>query len=400
LWILYVNWTSSTTYQSSPLDGRGWEENLISIIVFILNTIFALKEVAESDCFRNKKYLKSWWNFVDLFTIVLVYAYNIAVGFHGFGSGYVPLAVVTTLLLTLKLLAYLRGFAETGWLITVLISNFVDIRGFILVLMAIVVGFTAVFRLLFGDVEGACSLRLDENDEVIEDCDLQQFGTLHKSLLSTFELAVVGAYDSAIFDESQYSLLAGFAFVAAVTVVLVIALNALIAVLGDSYSRVQEHETANRRRERAELIVEYLWLCPARKRKRIESSTNYFHALLEADADGDLVVNKDDWQGGLNALKNELHSISETHAEVTLKAIEQLKLDFNNEIGQLRREVGAILEEVNSEVKALARTQRDGGVTFTNTNVARAVKSVQSIGKNIPKWTPSHRADSPTPDSP
>ena len=212
LWVLYTSWTSSSTYHSGPLHKQEWAAILIAALVLILNTLFALKEIFESNFFRNHRYFRNLWNYADLASSVFVYAYTISAAWNGVGSGNIPLAVISTLFLTLKLLSYLRGFGETGWLITVLTSNIADIRGFILMLFAIVVGFTVVFRLLFGDVEGECSLALGEYDELVEDCDRSSFGTLTTSLLSTFELVVVGEYDSALFDKSQYSVLAALVF--------------------------------------------------------------------------------------------------------------------------------------------------------------------------------------------
>uniref|UniRef100_A0A7S4HP16 Ion transport domain-containing protein n=2 Tax=Odontella aurita TaxID=265563 RepID=A0A7S4HP16_9STRA len=391
LWILYINWTATTTILNSPLYNHEWAAIFFTAVMVIFNTIFTIKELAESNWGRSKKrHLQSWWNIVDLLSTILVYAYVLSASVSGSGS--VPLGVVTTVVMTLKLLSYLRGFGETGWLISVLSANFRDIRGFIFVLFAILVGFTGIFRLLFGDVPGECTLALDENEDAVEDCNRDPFGDLSVSLLSTFELAVVGAYDPGWFEASRNTVLAGLAFVTAITVVLVVALNALIAVLGDSYSRVQENERANRRRERAELIIEYLSLMPSKKRKQIQHDTKYFHALLEADADGDLVVSKDDWQGGLNALKSDLADISEANSMATLKAIDQLKLDIDQEITDMRREMGSVLKEMKSEIQELVQLQKDGAITFGNTNVGRAVKGVTTIGKNIqniPKLAPA-----------
>lgn len=80
--------------------------------------------------------------------------------------------------------------------------------------------------------------------------------------MSTFELTVLGEYDPAILVQSQFRVLSAIVFVLAVMCVLVVALNALIAVLSDSYARVQERAVANRRRERAEVRWhrrQYLW---------------------------------------------------------------------------------------------------------------------------------------------
>uniref|UniRef100_A0A7S4W3X5 Ion transport domain-containing protein n=2 Tax=Ditylum brightwellii TaxID=49249 RepID=A0A7S4W3X5_9STRA len=239
------------------------------------------------------------------------------------------------------------------------------------------------FRLLFGNVEGTCQLILDNGDSIIQECGKKPYGTLHDSLFSTFELAILASYDQGHFDESDYTTLAVLIFVLAVTIVLVIALNALIAVLGDSYSRVQEHAIANRRKERAELIVEYLSIIPSNKSREIEANTKYFHALLEADADGDLLIVKDDWEGGLNALKKDLSEQNATSYEMTRDAIEQLRCHLDDDMEQLKNDITSLIQELSHEIKEIKRLQNDGGVTFNNKNVRNAVKVVKGVGKHL-----------------
>jgi hypothetical protein len=93
----------------------------------------------------------------------------------------------------------------------------------------------------------------ESESELKEDCNDAPYGNLPQALFSTFQLALLGQYDSGMFEDSEYMYLASFLFILAVVVVLVVALNALIALLGDSYSRVQEKATANQRKERAEV---------------------------------------------------------------------------------------------------------------------------------------------------
>lgn len=131
-----------------------------------------------------------------------------------------------------------------GWLISVLRNNMWDVRGFLVILACCLLGFALAFRVLFGDIEGLC---------IDEACTVDPFGTYTRSLMSTFELAVLGVYDPAILSDSRFRVLSAIVFVLAVMSVLVVALNALIAVLSDSYTRVQERAVANRRRERAEV---------------------------------------------------------------------------------------------------------------------------------------------------
>jgi hypothetical protein len=83
--------------------------------LLMINSLFGLKEVIQSDTFRRTSYFKSPWNVVDLLSIALVYAYIFAIFARGeAGSRLVPLVVFATLFLTLKLLPYLRVFGDTG----------------------------------------------------------------------------------------------------------------------------------------------------------------------------------------------------------------------------------------------------------------------------------------------
>jgi hypothetical protein len=122
------------------------------------------------------------------------------------------------------------------------------------VLFSIIIGFSTSFRLLFANIEPSCSLEIDaETDSIVQECDENPFGSLRRSILSTFEMTILGSYEPSLLYESQFSTLSILTFVLAVTCVLVVALNALISLLADSYARVQENATANRRREKAEV---------------------------------------------------------------------------------------------------------------------------------------------------
>jgi len=379
LWTVVVDWTSSTTSASS--DSLSGIKKATPMCLIVLNTVFAVKEIIQSNFGRSKGYYRSIWNAVDVLSIVMVYIYAGSTLFQGgFGSGNVPLAVFTTLLLTLKLLSYLRGFDSTGWLISVLLQNFRDVRGFILVLLVMLFGFTTSFRLLFGDVQGVCQIQVDTNGEFAEQCSVNPYSSIGRAFLATFALTVLGSYTDGFLDASKYTPLAVLIVIVAVVSVLVVALNALIAVLSDSYARVQEKAVANRRKERAALIVEYLSILPPPKRREIEKNTRYFHALLEADEDGDLLVSKDDWQGGLIALRRDLEEMNAHSAELNHQAMDEWKASIDNDIAALRREVISMLEDVSRDLKELRRVQKEGGVTFNGSNVAKAVRAVKSIG--------------------
>jgi WD40 repeat protein len=366
LWIVYVDWTASTTARTVG-DGMETSEGAIAVSLLILNSLFALKEAVQSARSGERaSYFRSPWNVIDFVCILLVYSYIFfTVTRGGAGNGLVPLVVFATLFLTLKLLAYLRGFGDTGWLISVLRNNMWDVRGFLVILACCLLGFALAFRVLFGDIEGLC---------IDEACTVDPFGTYTRSLMSTFELAVLGVYDPAILSDSRFRVLSAIVFVLAVMSVLVVALNALIAVLSDSYTRVQERAVANRRRERAELIFQYLCILPSSRRKIVEDKTRYFHSLLEADEDGDLLVSQYDWQGGLNAMRRELQQDQLRLTEANHRAMDELRNELSTNIAGLQKQMIIMLDDLSEEVKEMKTMHQKKSLV---TDVARAVKFIK-----------------------
>jgi hypothetical protein len=348
---------------SSLPDLNGTSLRIVQGATFGLNSLYALKETIEARYGRRQDYFRSFWNAVDVLAVGCIYAYLLYRYGRGDGNASVPLAVVATLVSTMKLLSYLRGFGQTGWLISVLGANFYDVRGFLVVLLTILVGFAVAFRLLFNGI----------NDE--------SFGTLRRSFLSTFELTIIGSYDSNILYDSEKNALAIFTFILAVTCCLVVTLNALISLLSDSYARIMENATANRRKERAGLIVEYMSLLPPRRRRKIESQTQWFHTLLEADSDGELKVGNDDWEGGLNALRRDMAELDDASRKNHEKLFQQLKTDMEGDMASFRKQVMSTLADIQAEMKQLTRNQKEGGITFSGKRVKNVMKAVKSIGR-------------------
>jgi hypothetical protein len=74
----------------------------MTMCLIVLNTLFAIKEIIQSNFGRRKGYFFSLWNVVDYLSIMFVYSYTFStIAGGGIGTGNVTLAVFTTLLLTL-----------------------------------------------------------------------------------------------------------------------------------------------------------------------------------------------------------------------------------------------------------------------------------------------------------
>ena len=109
-----------------------------------------------------------------------------------------------------------------------------------------------------------------EGDPAEYQCTAPPYGTLRRSIHSAFTMSILGDFDTTIFDDVEHSSISYFMFYLAMVLVQVIALNALIALLGDSYSDVESSKNANQRKQRATLIVEHLMLCSEAKHNKIK----------------------------------------------------------------------------------------------------------------------------------
>lgn len=360
-WIALVE-TATIISPSGPILMK--DVSVLTILipaVLLFNTLFAVKETVEGIYGMRLMYWRSMWNACDWMGIVAVYSYTINLLYTG--NHLVPLAVFTTLCLTIKVLSYLRGFSSTGWLLSVLSANFQDVQGFLVIVTTILVGFSVAFRLLFAET----------GDET--------FGSLRRALLSTFELTVMGSYDTMIIFETKYTAIAVITFIMAVTCIVVVVLNALISILSDSYAKVQEHAVANRRREIASLIVEYMTLLPRWRRQQIERETTWFHTLLEVDADGSLQVHSDDWEGGLNALRHDMEEMGRSQQQSYERAVDRLKTDIDADLTKFKKEVVTLLQDLTDDVKYLRKAQSQGILNFDGHHIKKAVRAVKSVGR-------------------
>mmetsp|Transcript_32046 Transcript_32046/g.23688 ORF Transcript_32046/g.23688 Transcript_32046/m.23688 type:complete len:111 (+) Transcript_32046:200-532(+) len=92
----------------------------------------------------------------------------------------------------------------------------------------------------------------------------QFIGSVIDSLLYSYQLTV-GEFGTDTFAESTNPALLWTLFILATLFTLIILLNMLVAIMGDSFNRVRESEESQRFREHLQLIVENDFLIKSRR---------------------------------------------------------------------------------------------------------------------------------------
>ena len=205
---------------------------------------------------------------------------------------------------TFALLSLLRPYRLFGPLIRMVLEIFRDIYPFLVLMAICIVGFAMAFAIM-----------LPEQPRF-------QFPT---GLLTAYEM-MLGVWDPDQFtdyktgDIDRLAVLSVITFVLYTVFVLIVAMNLLIAIMGDSYDRVRESQTVHGRLQRAEALVAMDWLVRRVGRRESCFPPYFLHVLAAADEDENEVADND-WGGRLKQLKRTINAIpSEIEQRLVTKA--------------------------------------------------------------------------------
>ena len=142
-----------------------------------------------------------------------------------------------------KVLYFLRGLDQTAFLVKCLVQIGIDIRYFLVVLAVILTAFCIAFFLL---------LRLGIDGEGHS----ESFKELPMSFVSVYDM-MFGSFDPAWFsDAPNMAFVSIIVFMVFMLIVPTVMLNALIAIMSDTYMVVQESSKETNVQQRAEIIRE------------------------------------------------------------------------------------------------------------------------------------------------
>mmetsp|Transcript_7923 Transcript_7923/g.16043 ORF Transcript_7923/g.16043 Transcript_7923/m.16043 type:complete len:272 (+) Transcript_7923:2614-3429(+) len=212
------------------------------------------------------RHIDDAWNGVDLLSFSMVNVTLAVLSWRGHWS--VECSVITSFMLLLKLLSYLRGFDDCGWLLIVLFAQFRGAQGFIVVIGTILLGLAVCFNILLRDNE--------------------DFSTYSTALFSMFDVGVLGDFDRGLLKDSRNPALTMALFLILLVVVLLVAMSGFVLVLESALEEVREHEDANRRYQRSRIVIDYLKLLSQPTRDRVLGKRRYLAALVPVETNEDV----------------------------------------------------------------------------------------------------------------
>ena len=143
---------------------------------------------------------------------------------------------VVMLLMGLSALKQLRMFKNISNLIVTLQSNLVDISSFMIVLAIAICSYSAILLFLWMKPRDFAA-----DQEVPEDHDdpsVNNLSTVFNAVITVVYMAT-GSFETGLFDNTLQKILAVIFVIIFIICIFIVMMNALIAILGDSYERVQ-----------------------------------------------------------------------------------------------------------------------------------------------------------------
>jgi len=240
--VLTVDFKFAKSLEEEWENPRAWT---MVLVCFALGSYFLLREVAQFYAMYKLGLWKNWfqdpWNWVDVLAsggslalIVLFLQVGPVEVFDNFAS-------VVSIFVWIKLLGFLKAFSlKVSTFVLMMKTIFMDLRSFMAVLVVIMATFGHAFYLVLSNGNNHDNSESDIAFSSIENTA----GTLYTFLLGTFETDAYPTYFS-------YALFLAYSFI-----VVIILLNVLIAIVGDSYDGVLVKSEELFWRSRLELVAE------------------------------------------------------------------------------------------------------------------------------------------------
>lgn len=220
-------------------DHKGWGG-----LVCVLNILFFIYEVVNGLSLEAKEYLSDLWNIFDLLMLVFSFA-NVIVILNTDSPDliyYAWLRVVTVTFLWVRAITWLRVFSATRYLIAMVLQVFLDMRAFLIVFIAAILGYTFIWRL---------SPLLQAEDGLVPDPG-DFYPAMYKPVMLIFGNGPTNESETENFKYIRFSINAlgnvilSFAF-----------LNFLIAIISGTFETFNEQRDIADCKELLNMIIEF-----------------------------------------------------------------------------------------------------------------------------------------------
>lgn len=278
--------------------------SFISIIFLLLFIIyFSWFEFLQIK-FHKASYFVSFWNMIDLASLVL----NLVIVICDLAgipeADLVPMFACAVLIMWFKVFYFGRMFFSTAAMIRMVLEITLDMKYFLLVLIIAIAGFGNFFFIMARNY-GTDELFTGDN--------------YWRAFLYSYNQAM-GNFDTAAYlDPDKYYLFIIWFMNTMIT--LIIFLNLLIAIMGDTFDRVQETVDNNILKELSSIMLENEMLI---NRKKIFGDAKYIIVIQEEKAEESTAS----WEGRLQHLKKFMDkSVQEQN-----KLLKDLELNISDTI--------------------------------------------------------------------
>lgn len=242
----------------------------------------------------------------------------------------------------------LRIFSRTAYLITMILAIISEMKYFVLALIIAIFAFANTFYII-----GRNAGENLAGEDVWE------------AFIFAYRMGV-GDFDTDNFAANKDELLVWIFWFANTLIILIILLNLVIAIMGDTFDRVQETQESTMLQEFSRIIRENEFLI---SRQNIFKNAKYIVIVQPEKADGVSTS----WEGKLNQLKRFLEESSRKHI-VHLNRMEK-KLERMIESG-LEDKLKPLEEKINLKISALENRLQKSNKLFSNYPVKELLEKV------------------------
>ena len=293
MFCIYTTWLLERQFNEEDTSG-GYHiaSYVIGCVILLFNCFWAYIE-SRQIMFHGFDYLKSFWNMLDTFSVIM----NTTVVIMDFATASFEntnrVAAVSVLVLYFKLFYFLRIFFATAYLVRMIIEIMLDMKFFVSVLMIATLAFGNAFYILGRNSD-------EENGNLAGENFVDAFIFSYRMGLGDFQTDGFATRDEEIL---------WIFFVLNSLIILIILLNLVIAIMGDTFDRVQETQENAMLKELTNMIRENEFLF---SRSRNFRKAKYIIVIEPEKAEGGGSVS---WEGKLNQLKTFIEESSEKHIQ-------------------------------------------------------------------------------------